>query len=557
MTRLADRLRRRPTGASLTRSRAYTFAVASVAAIIVLQMLTSFVGMVVAGRQFERASIDTFEYVGELTVERVSRFTEAARHATTATASELELVGTDVDRDALERSLFQRLASAGAVRAVYVGWSDGEFMVVRRDGDTFLSQRGGGEFGPEVTSRVYDSSFVLLSREVSDSDYDPRTRPWYHTGVGSTTRERWSPPFVDYFDGAALVSATRAVREDGEVAAVVGADLNLDELAGVLDGLPYGEGAEAFVLTQQLDIVAAPTSYADDVAALSGASGEVPQASDIGLYVDPESVGPMTERFSREDDRVVLDRGFPVAQTIPWRLHVRASDEELSAGLGALGSMVLWFNVGSLVMVLIAAIVLWWMRHPLGRLRERAMTDPLTKLLNRHEFYRRGRLVARRAVDRGDVVMVTVLDLDRFKQLNDELGHGVGDQCLAAVAAALTGSARAGDLAARTGGDEFAMLHVLRPGVNALHVVQRVRDAVEHEIHTRIPEADGVGVTAGYATAGIGVGDLDLLIAHADQALVAGKKVEKGRVYSSEEAASAFERRRASGGIGEPADPSR
>ncbi|MFW2513486.1 diguanylate cyclase [Demequina sp. SO4-13] len=541
MTPLAERLRRRAKDGSLTRSRAYTFAVASVAGIIVLQMLTSFAGMVIAGKQLEQVSIDTFEYVGELTVERVSRFTEAARYVTEATASELVLVGTDVDRGELERSLFQRLSSANAVRAVYVGWSDGEFMVMRREGDTFLSQRGGGQHGPQVTSRVYDQSYSLVSSEVVDSDYDPRTRPWYHTGVGSTTRERWSPPFVDYFDGATLVSATRAVREEGEVTAVVGADLNVNELAGVLDSLPYGEGAEAFVLTQDLQIVAAPTSYADDVAALTGASGEVAHASDIGLNVDPEPVGPMTERFGRDFDLVILDRGFPVAQTIPWRLHVRASDQELSAGLGTLGSMVLWFNVVSLGMVLIAAIVLWRVRHPLSRMRERAMTDGLTGLLNRHEFYRRARLLLRRATEHGDVVMVTVLDLDHFKDLNDRLGHLVGDQALKAVATALMGSARAGDLSARTGGDEFSMLHVLRPDDNPLHVAQRIRDAVEREVRICIADAGGVGVTAGYTTATAGVEDLDMLVAHADHALVMGKRAKKGRVYSSEDVA---ERRR-------------
>ncbi|MFW7415801.1 diguanylate cyclase [Demequina sp. SO4-18] len=526
--------------ASLTRSRAYTLAAVTVGTILVLQMLTTVTGALVAGRQYEQVSIDTFEYVGELTAERVSRFAEAGRDVAEGTADEIELLGAGMDRDTLELSVHRRLAREPGVRAIYVGWSDGEFLVLRRHGEGFLSQRGGGDAGPQVTTRTFDADFTLTSRQVEPSDYDPRTRPWFVTGT-ATTMTRWTQPYVDYFEGSTLVSAAHAAREAGEVTAVVGADLNLEVLGDVLDSLPYGEGAEAFVITQDLKVIAAPSTYRDEIAESGSA---VARTWDLGLEVDPRSVGLGTVQFSRELDVVVLDRGFPIDDGLPWRLHIVASDEELSSGLGTLGSVVLWITVFSLVMIAVAGSLLWWVRRPLGRLRARAMTDQLTGLLNRTEFYRRGRLVAQRAGERGDVVMVTALDLDYFKDLNDRFGHAAGDQALHAVAAGLTGAARAGDLAARIGGDEFVALHVLRPDDSPLHVAQRVRDAVEHEIHTRVASAEGVGVTAGYTTSGIGMDDLDVLVVHADRALVAGKRTAKGRVYAAGEARSDVDRRR-------------
>ncbi|WP_062134533.1 sensor domain-containing diguanylate cyclase [Demequina aestuarii] len=547
---------RRPKDVPLTRSRAYMFAFGLIVAIIVLQMVTTVTAAIIAGRQFERVEIDTFEYVGELTAERVARFAEGAQEVAEGTASEIETLGADVDRATLEFSLYQRLVREPSVRAVYAGWVDGEYMVLRREGDLFRSQRGGGDLGPEMTTRIYDGSFALLSSQTIATEYDPRTRPWYVTGA-TAPRTRWSLPFIDYFSGETLVSAARAARESDAVTAVVGADLDLDGLSVVLDGLPYGDGAEAFVLTQQLQVIGAPRAYREQIADVVETKGTVARAPDIGLGIDPVLVAPGSARFSRVLDQIVLDRSFPTDETLPWRLHIRASDDELSAGLGALGTIVLWSTGLSLAIVLIAAGVVWRVRRPLARMRERAMTDSLTGLLNRREFFRRGQLVSERAVERGDVVMVAVLDLDEFKGLNDVHGHGVGDQALAAVAVGLTAAARAGDLAARTGGDEFVMLHVLREGDDALRVAQRVRDAVEHEIHTRVDGADGVGVTAGYTTSGTDVADVELLVAYADSALVEGKRTRKGRVYAATESGAEGERRRRAQGDEDGAGPAR
>ncbi|GIX30577.1 MAG: hypothetical protein KatS3mg124_1049 [Porticoccaceae bacterium] len=108
-----------------------------------------------------------------------------------------------------------------------------------------------------------------------------------------------------------------------------------------------------------------------------------------------------------------------------------------------------------------------------------AFHDPLTGLPNRQLFLDRTRqalAAARRRVE--ERCAVIFVDLDRFKQINDSLGHAVGDAFLIAVAARLAETLRAGDTLARLGGDEFAfLLRGCREGEDALAFARRIRES--------------------------------------------------------------------------------
>ena len=91
-------------------------------------------------------------------------------------------------------------------------------------------------------------------------------------------------------------------------------------------------------------------------------------------------------------------------------------------------------------------------------LRRRALEDPLTGLANRALFSSQLETELRHAKRLGDRVSVLELDLDRFKSVNDTLGHTAGDTLLRKVAARLTACVREEDLVARPGGDEFTIV---------------------------------------------------------------------------------------------------
>lgn len=98
------------------------------------------------------------------------------------------------------------------------------------------------------------------------------------------------------------------------------------------------------------------------------------------------------------------------------------------------------------------------LEHSRAALREEATHDPLTGLANRRLFYDRLHQAVRHAHRYGGKVGILYVDLDRFKDINDRLGHHVGDAVLTEVAKRLTTNIRDSDSVARLGGDEFVML---------------------------------------------------------------------------------------------------
>jgi diguanylate cyclase (GGDEF)-like protein len=113
-------------------------------------------------------------------------------------------------------------------------------------------------------------------------------------------------------------------------------------------------------------------------------------------------------------------------------------------------------------------------------LRELALHDDLTGLPNRRLFMERLEHAYRRLARRtGQTFAVMFLDLDRFKQINDTLGHAAGDELLVALAKRLTNCLRPGDVVARLGGDEFVILLEDIAGVrDAVRVADRIKRAL-------------------------------------------------------------------------------
>ena len=105
------------------------------------------------------------------------------------------------------------------------------------------------------------------------------------------------------------------------------------------------------------------------------------------------------------------------------------------------------------------------------------MVDDLTGLLNRRGWrYTAPRELARAARSGNPITLVT-LDLDNFKELNDELGHDQGDRALRDTAERIRATLRAGDVVARLGGDEFVALLTNSTLTGSLTAIDRLRDS--------------------------------------------------------------------------------
>ena len=133
-----------------------------------------------------------------------------------------------------------------------------------------------------------------------------------------------------------------------------------------------------------------------------------------------------------------------------------------------------------------------------------AMTDGLTGLANRRAFDEALSREWKRTLRKGTAVSLLLLDLDHFKQFNDNYGHQVGDDCLRAVAATLRATVRESDIAARYGGEELAVILPETHSAAAEVLAERFRAAVEAlgVTHSANPEGGGfVTVSIGVATA--------------------------------------------------------
>jgi diguanylate cyclase (GGDEF)-like protein len=141
-----------------------------------------------------------------------------------------------------------------------------------------------------------------------------------------------------------------------------------------------------------------------------------------------------------------------------------------------------------------------------ARLVAQATTDQLTGLVNHRAFHERLREEVAVARRHGTPLALAVFDLDRFKQVNDTLGHVGGDAVLAETARRMASAARTGEIVARIGGDELALLMPGVGGDDAHQAAERIRRAVAA---TPFPDAGGMTLSAG-------VCDLDQAEDHAE-----------------------------------------
>jgi diguanylate cyclase (GGDEF)-like protein/PAS domain S-box-containing protein len=156
------------------------------------------------------------------------------------------------------------------------------------------------------------------------------------------------------------------------------------------------------------------------------------------------------------------------------------------------------------------------------QLRHQALYDGLTGLPNRMLFHDRIEHALKAARRTHEEVAVFMLDLDRFKEVNDTLGHSAGDDVLREVARRLSKVTREGDSIARLGGDEFAILLPNASEADATMIASRVSGCLEESIVVRDLPLN-VDVSTGLASSPKDGTDADLLLQRADVAMYAAK----------------------------------
>ncbi|MCG2581495.1 MAG: diguanylate cyclase [Marinobacter sp.] len=168
------------------------------------------------------------------------------------------------------------------------------------------------------------------------------------------------------------------------------------------------------------------------------------------------------------------------------------------------------------------------------QLKAISVTDGLTQVANRRRFDERLVVEWNRACRQNHPLSLLMLDIDHFKQVNDQLGHLVGDDCLVSVARLCASEIqRSGDLLARYGGEEFSVLLPATPRQGARSVAERLRTIIAEN-----PVYPGDGSSPVKLTVSIGVATMtpangtgpEALIRRADEALYQAKESGRNRV---------------------------
>lgn len=170
-------------------------------------------------------------------------------------------------------------------------------------------------------------------------------------------------------------------------------------------------------------------------------------------------------------------------------------------------------------------------RRVLLRESRMAREDALTQLPNRREFHERGLQAFAQAQRQGASFTAVFIDLDRFKEVNDTLGHGIGDALLVVVARIIREQVRASDIPGRLGGDEFALL---LPNMNAQAASVYVEKLRKRLLEGMTEKGWPVTFSIGVASYQVAPQDFDLLVKQADTLMYEVKHSGRNRVLQKQ-----------------------
>ena len=176
--------------------------------------------------------------------------------------------------------------------------------------------------------------------------------------------------------------------------------------------------------------------------------------------------------------------------------------------------------LGAGVVLVIFMVLLWILGR---RLAARSFRDPLTGLPNRRFLDEAGALTLARNERYGRGSALLLADLNRFKEINDSLGHKAGDSVLKAMARVLQQSIRPGDHVARLGGDEFALLLNEADEEQACRVADRIAATLERTVPAEPPRLR-ISASIGVAASPLHGRTLDELLQNADAAMYRAKR---------------------------------
>lgn len=239
-----------------------------------------------------------------------------------------------------------------------------------------------------------------------------------------------------------------------------------------------------------------------------------------------------------------LDNNQPIKRQ--WKQHQLLGALEVSIPLNKVRSLAntqtrnASFVIVGIIIVL-ASLFSWFLYRnvtcfrDMGKMSNMVIKDSLTGVLNRRGFDLRVREFAYSAINHDQQHILMYIDLDHFKQVNDQFGHPMGDKILSAVSEVMISCTRDSDEVARIGGDEFAILLESCTKEKGLTIAQTITDNIANLSFNCDNKKLTVTVSIGISFINTSTCQHNAFIRHADKALYSAKHAGKNQVSSYKE----------------------
>lgn len=515
-----------------------------IVALIAIQVLTT-VGILVSSHATSVSvllahSEELLAGAADVSVSQTEGFLEPAARSAHLTAQIASTVTSATD---LEPFLMEVLEANEEFDAVYFADLSGNFIFVANDQSIRNSATRTKVISPTAGSVVWwrnDAGLIIDRQLISDDSFNAVTRPWFVKAAVSTGPV-WTDVYTFFSSQKPGITVSESVRSDeGVLRGVVGVDIGIVALSEFLGTLDVGTSGSAFIVDDQSRIVALPD--AADVVDMDGEIRDLTSVRDPltqAAYGEVQALGEIRSKsfsaFEHSGDQyLAVFAPIAIDEERTWTLAVYAPEDDFVGSLQNNERL----NV-ALAMIISAVLIaagLWVAKRvtlPVEELKARAETDPLTGLFDRRHFMEIAGQLATQAAVKDEPFCVALLDIDRFKVVNDTYGHGVGDEVLMAVSERLSHALRENDLVARFGGEEFALALPKSNLEAAFGVIDRLRLGIgESPIRT---SAGPIKVTfsAGVAELSLELADVDALLLEADTALYRAKDLGRNCVVAA------------------------
>lgn len=367
------------------------------------------------------------------------------------------------------------------------------------------------------------------------SGYDPRVRSWY-VSAARNRKTVMSEVYLDYETGTLAVSVSSPVYSSkGSLRGVISADLLLKTLNDKLENIKVNGMGYAVLIDKSGVVLAHP-----DKTLIGKNLNNLANLKSIVKTVFERKQGRIDYNF--EDDSLAV---FTPVQSSGWILGIVLAKEEVYSNLKQIALKFSVIFIVSIVIVILTSVyfagkLTYFMelleqtvetrtaelKEKIAEVEYLSLTDPLTGMSNRRKIEADLKSEIKRSARTGNDVAVIMIDIDHFKQFNDNHGHETGDKILKEFAATVNGSIRTIDKAGRLGGEEFLIVCPETSVTGAFLVAEKLRAAVES---MKVDKVDRV--TASFGCASLRTGEnSDRIISRADKALYLAKELGRNRV---------------------------